>query len=134
MARSKKKRHPVHALGLITSIGALTVMMSLTTATELWDTAKIMTASASVGTYAHVPANEHNVLAQQLAEKERSLNDREALLAQQERDRWSFGSTDSLAFSGVVLSLALLVLVSLNFYFDFHRGLPKSLAVDLRKV
>lgn len=134
MARRRTlRRHPVHVAGLFASLGALTVMMSLTTATQLWDTTKVMTASATVGASASVPANEHNVLAQQLAEKERALTEREAAVAESELSQWTFGSTDTLALSSVVLSFVLLVLVGINFYFDMRRGLPSVFAVDLRR-
>jgi hypothetical protein len=135
MARRRShRRHPVHLAGLFVSAGALTVMLSLTTATQLWDTAKVMTASATVGASASVAPNEHNVLAQQLAEKERMLAEREAAVARNENERWAFGSADTLALSSVILSLVLLALVGINFYFDMRRGLPRVLTVDLRRT
>lgn len=133
MKKVRHVRHPIHLAGLITSIGALTVVMSLTTTTQLWDTAKIMTASATVGAVASVEPNPDNTLAQQFAEKERMLAEREVQIAQLEQAQRSLSSSDMLALSSGILSFVLLILVGLNFYFDFHRRLPPVFSVDLRR-
>jgi hypothetical protein len=135
MGRTKAKRrlHPkhVHTTGALMAILSITVIFSTTSSHELLQAGRDMMASASVGMGANVAPNEHNTLAAQLVERERALAAREAeLLA--EANRWD--STDVLALSGVVLSALVLLLVLLNFFFDFKRNMPRALAVDLRRT
>lgn len=135
MGRTKTKRrlHPkhVHATGAVMAILSITVIFSTTSSHELMQAGRDMMASASVGVGASVAPNEHNTVAVQLAERERELAVREAELVAQV-NRWD--STDMLALSGVVLSALVLLLVLLNFFFDFKRQMPRALAVDLRRT
>ncbi len=76
-------------------------------------------ASPAVGVQIKVPENPYNTLAQQLKEKEITLQEREKILAQKEA-----------LITSTVFSLIgfLFVLIILNFYFDWrHRKIAASI-------
>lgn len=91
--------------------------------------------ASAVGARASVPENSYNTLAEQLAEKEKALNEREAAISQQGR----VGETPQSppwALMSFTLSLVLLVLVGINFYLDMRRRNPQPssrLSVNLRR-
>jgi len=80
----------------------------------------------------------YNTLAAQLAEKEAQLNEREAAVAagsvNTAANNLSLG--EILGASSFFISIILLILVAMNFYFDAKRGksltLPRKYFVDLR--
>ncbi len=96
-----------------------------------------LTATA-VGATAGVDPNPINTLAQQLKEKETSLDQREQVLSQiEERIVAKNSSNNMIAFMSLGGSLLLFLLVGLNFYLDTKRHrdqrvAPGRFSVDLR--
>ena len=87
--------------------------------------------------YASVPANPDNTVAAQLAAKEAELNRREAEMTTREHSPSPMSLGEILGASSFFLSLIVLLLVALNFYFDARRGkslpiMPRKFFVDLR--
>jgi hypothetical protein len=70
-----------------------------------------------------VPPNPFNTLAMQLEQKERLLDEREQMLAQQEAGPVSQRGLIYLLLSGIVV---LSVLIILNFYLDYRRRNEKK--------
>lgn len=96
-----------------------------------------MLAGAGESLSASVPLNPYNSLAEQLAAKEQSLNEREAELDVETRASNLPSTADMFGFVSFALSLFLLVLVGVNFYLDSRRGKHNSIisskfSVDLR--
>lgn len=96
-------------------------------------------ANAVVGVFAGVEENRFNTLAQELQQKEEELNAREAALAARESSDTFAGSfsNDFVLLSFGMSALVLLLLI-LNFYFDWRRGrAPQSrerdFAINLKK-
>lgn len=89
---------------------------------------------ATVGVSLAVTQNPYNSAAEQLAQKQKLLDQREADLASREHS--SYDPSGRLALYSLATSLALFVLVALNFYFDVKRRGPTKrsgqFSVDLR--
>lgn len=78
---------------------------------------------AVVGMYAGVEPNEYNLLAQQLDERSKELDAREAHIAQQEiLIREGDNSEKTSIVYATAIGLLLLVLVLFNFYLDWKRN------------
>ena len=76
-----------------------------------------------VGMYASTEPNEHNVIAQQLKERAEELDEKEAALERQQQEiveRAVARDKTSVVFIAAI-GLLLLILVSMNFYFDWRR-------------
>jgi hypothetical protein len=85
---------------------------------------------------AEVPPNPYNTLADQLAQKEQQLNDREAAMNAQAAKPSFLSSGNLFGFISFLLSLILCALLALNFYLDAKRGkkgnpLAAKYSVDL---
>jgi hypothetical protein len=81
-------------------------------------------ASTGSGVFASVPANEYNTLSAQLAEQQRILDAREALLREREIATRSFGEQSDIDYSTYILSTILfiiIVLLVLNYAMDWAR-------------
>ena len=82
-----------------------------------------MLANVVVGTSAAVEPNSYNSLAQQLTDKEKELRSREENIAQQENQNSIVQDMPSnLSLYSFLMSLILLILVGINFFFDWRRG------------
>lgn len=79
-----------------------------------------MLANAVVGMSAGVPENPYNSLAQELAAKEASLNERESAMTT--RLEKNSGEPSLLTIYSFILSGVLFVLLLLNYYFDWRRS------------
>ena len=129
-----KKDLSTHLMAFALFVGAcgMTYTLATTSFGELAHGARSMAASTMASLTVGVAPNPTNTLAAQLAAKEQALNEREAQLAQ------SSGSGNVLGFASFIMSLILLVLVGINFYYDKrsrrHRGpvVPRKYSVDLR--
>jgi tetrahydromethanopterin S-methyltransferase subunit G len=78
---------------------------------------------AVVGMYAGVEPNQYNLLAQQLDERSRELDAREAELAQQEvLIKETVGQERTSIVYATAIGFLLLLLVLLNFYLDWKRN------------
>ena len=109
------------------------------TPSSLLGNAQTMLASAGVGVSVAVAPNPYNTLAQQLSNKEAQLNQQSAFLAAQEQTINSSAPTapaNRYGFYSLCVSMALFVLVAINFYFDIRRrdkATPAgTFSVDLR--
>lgn len=96
-----------------------------------------MFAGTGAALSAVVPANPYNTLAQQFAEKEQELNDREAMLAEREAKNVGPSAGGIFGVLSFAFSLVLLALIGVNFYLDSRRGkktptLSSKFSVDLR--
>lgn len=95
-----------------------------------------MLANASVGVSAAVPPNPDNTLNAQLNEKAARLDAREAKVQAEEQKPRPPTLNDTLGMYSFFISLALFVLVALNFYFDMRRRssaqMSTSYSVNLR--
>ena len=107
---------------------------------NLLPTAHIMLASAVVSISAGVAPNPDNTLQKQLLDQKAALDARESKLAMREQSSTIPPSVDnSIALYSFALSLLLLILVGVNFYFDWARSRRVSvparggLAIDLRR-
>ncbi len=130
-----KKRH-THYLGLLTALVLMTYALSLASPQMLANTAGQLVANAMVGMNAGVLPNEFNSLAQALEDKEAELKEREARLSGVEIEGGMF-STNTLAVASLAVSILLVILVGLNFFFDVRRGrrnavVMGSVPIDLR--
>lgn len=132
--KHKKARY----VGTLVAVALMTYAFSIASPLTLVHTGGRLLANAAVGMYAGVLPNEHNSLAQALAQKEADLAAREARLSGVERAGDVF-STNALALASLAVSTLLLILVGLNFFFDVRRarraGLDvsaHSAAIDLR--
>ncbi|MBP9669338.1 MAG: hypothetical protein KBE09_03545 [Candidatus Pacebacteria bacterium] len=128
----------VHAryLGVFMALAMMTYALSMASPQALVSTAGQLLANATVGMQAGVLPNQYNALAQALSEKEAELAAREQQLSGVEVRRGMF-STNTMAVASFGVSVLLLVLVGLNFYFDVRRARRASLAsrdgaIDLR--
>jgi hypothetical protein len=89
---------------------------------------------------ASVPANPYNTLAAQLSDEQSQLDQRAAQLAAKQSALNSQSVlVQDLGLAGFGLSVFLLILVGLNFYFDIRRrsgapqgALERKFLVDLR--
>lgn len=77
-----------------------------------------MVASAAIGMSAAVLPNSENMVAAQLAEKERELNTREAALTEKQG---RFLGDERFALVSFLSSLVLFALLALNFVMDWRR-------------
>lgn len=80
---------------------------------------------SAVGMYAAVEENEYNTLAQQIQEKEQELTEREQEIVEREQViEKRIEESESKAVTYVTaIGLLLLVLVLLNFYYDWRHRL-----------
>jgi len=131
------RKNGISILALLVAVPALLYTLSFGTPGQYAKSAEGMFASAA-SMSAAVPANPYNTLAAQLAEKEAQLNEREAAVAagsvNTAANNLSLG--EILGASSFFISIILLILVAMNFYFDAKRGksltLPRKYFVDLR--
>jgi predicted PurR-regulated permease PerM len=122
--RSKKgsrRISHVNLSGSIVAIGLLGYALSLASPAELARTAHDQFAAASVSTTVGVPANPINSLAEQLKEKSAQLDVQQQHI-QELQHSLSSGSNDTLGFYSFIASIFVLLLVVVNFYFDWRRG------------
>lgn len=142
MSKAKKKKRgslAISAFGLVLAVGFLGYAVSTNTPALFAQAAENSLAAASVSVNAGVAPNPDNTLAQQLQAKEQQLDaeQQQVTQVQQAEDSPSalFGS---LGFYSLLASIALFLLVAMNFYFDWRRGrksagtAARPLSVDLR--
>jgi hypothetical protein len=137
LAKGMVRKNGVSIVALLVAIPALLYTLSIGTPREYAENARVMLAGAA-SMSASVPENPYNSLAAALAEKEAQLDQREAELVAQNSSRatenLSFG--EILGMSSFFMSLLILLLVALNFYYDVRRGgsspMPRKFLVDLR--
>jgi hypothetical protein len=128
----------VNALGLTIAIAACAYALIVGTPEDLAHSAAESLAAASVSISAGVAPNAENTLAAELTEKERQLTAREDALTQREASVSSENpwGANALGLYSLIASIALFILVGLNFYFDRRRFKPgtvqRALMVDLR--
>ncbi len=118
--RTRTPRISGTTIGLL-GLGVLLLSYSTLTASPgvMAQIASQMVASAVVSMSAGVEENQDNRLALQFAAKEAELQDRESRLVMQEQMP---PRVDSTALYSFAASMALFVLVALNFFFDWRRG------------
>ena len=90
---------------------------------------------AAVGVSLSVVPNQYNTVAQQLDAKAAQLNQQEAQLnARTQVSNVQITTNNRYGFYSLCMSAVLLVLVSLNFYFDYRRRVAprRTYSVDLR--
>ena len=132
------RKNAISILGLLIATPVLLYSLSVATPSQYASSAKAMLAGAA-SMSASVAENPYNTLAAALAKKEAELNDREAQLALLKAKADAQGPTAGEIFgvSSFFISLLLLLLVVLNFYYDMKRNrnqpiLPRKFFVDLR--
>jgi hypothetical protein len=114
-------------LGLICAALVCLSYASLTlTPASLNSNVKDTLAAVGVGVTASVSPNQYNTLAEQLDAKEAELNQREAALNQQGSavpitNGLNAIAQDRLGFYSLCVSVLLLILVAINFYYDVRR-------------
>lgn len=120
-------------LALLLAVPVLAYSLYVNTPGEYAKNAGAMLASAA-NMSASVPENPYNTLAAALADRESQLDQREAALNAAASKGLSF--SEMLGASSFFISLILLILVALNFYYDVKRGklaaIPRRFQVDLR--
>ena len=78
--------------------------------------------SQAVGMSVSIPENPFNKLAVQLKEKEKNLNEREIALDNREKNISPVDQTQNRIIYGIGIGMIfLLVLITTNFFLDFHR-------------
>jgi hypothetical protein len=130
------RKNGINFLALLIAVPALSYSLLINTPLSYVQSAENMFASAA-SMSAVVPANPDNMLAAQLADKEAQLNQREQEIAARTADQSRNGSLgETLGVSSFFISIILLGLVSLNFYYDSRRAksslLSRKFSVDLR--
>lgn len=128
----------VNAVALLVAIPTLSYSLYIDSPYTLSESALRLMADAAVGMSASIEPNPYNTLAQQLSNKEALLNERETQITSQERA--GIERASSLGIFGFVsfcISIFLLILVGINFYFDIRRRqkggwLARKFLVDLR--
>lgn len=127
------RKNSINILALLLAVPVLAYSLYVSTPSEYAKNAGSMLASAA-NMSASVPENPYNTVAAQLAQKEAQLDQREAELAARASQGPSF--SEMLGVSSFFISLLLLLLVALNFYYDVQRGrlgaIPRKFQVDLR--
>jgi len=130
----------VNAIALLIAIPALAYSFSLGTPGGLAENTQRLVADAAISMSASVPANPYNTLAAQLSDEQAQLDARAAQLAAKQS---ALNAQDvlvqDLGLAGFGLSVFLLILVGLNFYFYMRRrsgapqgALARKFLVDLR--
>lgn len=135
-----KRTLVVNAIALLVAVPALVYSFSLGAPQTVVQNTQRLVADASVGMSASVPANPYNTLAGQLSAEQAALDARAGqLVAKQSALNAQNVLVQDLGLAGFGLSVFLLILVGLNFYFDMRRrsgvlqgALAKKFLVDLR--
>ena len=123
MARRKKsddKREAIRRGAMIVAIILFMYAISVDSPARLARSGYSMLGAAVIGVTAGVEPNQYNTLAQQLSDKQKELDAREAALNAQSGG--SLVGTRSLAAASFATSVLLLVLVAGNYYLDFRRS------------
>lgn len=140
-----KKRHSsrvrphIALLALLVAAPSFTLsVMALSSAR--YDAQGVSQVAGAAAMTASVPENPYNTLSRQLDQRAASLDVREAALREREGTRSVIGALgDYMGFASFFLSIAILLLLSYNFYLDARRGIIRTIAiperfkVDLRK-
>lgn len=123
MAKRRKKEDIASRIALAVALVLMIYALSNDSFQTLVFQAPTMLGSAVIGMSAGVEANPYNTLAAQLSEKERELAAREARLQDAaDGGLYDMGGTRMLSAASFMLSLALFVLVALNYFFDWRRS------------
>jgi hypothetical protein len=130
----------VNALALLVAVPALAYSFSLGEPGGLAQNTQRLVADAAVSMSASVPANPYNTLAAQLSDEQAKLDARASQLSAEQISLNSQSAIiQDLGLAGFGLSVFLLILVGLNFYFDVRRrsgapqgALARKFLVDLR--
>jgi hypothetical protein len=133
-----KRVNVINAIALLVALPALSYSLYVGSPVHVAQSAQRLMADAAVSMSASIAPNPYNTEAEQLAAKEARLNERAAQLTAQQNDLSSQGVIrENLGLISFFISLLLLVLVGLNFYFDRRRAMPltrrsQKFLVDLR--
>lgn len=140
-SRRSRERLPrstiVNAVALLVALPALGYSFYIDAPASLAENAERLMADSAVSMSASVPANPYNTLAQQLTDKQTQLDQEQASLNAEEAAARN-SPAEYLGIASLCLSIFLLLLVGLNFYFDMRRKSPprsaleKKFLVDLR--
>jgi hypothetical protein len=119
----------------LVAVAGLFAPFATTSPTIVLDDMHAMLGAAGATLSASVPSNPYNTIAQQLADERRLLDEREADLLARENTPISAG--EIFGFAGFVISIALFILIGVNFYLDSRHGrkptvLSRKFVVDLR--
>jgi hypothetical protein len=122
-------------IAALVAVAGLFAPFATTSPTIVLDDMHTMLGAAGATLSASVPANPYNTIAQQLADERRLLDEREASLLARERAPISAG--EIFGFVGFAVSVALFILIGVNFYLDSRHGrkptvLSRKFIVDLR--
>lgn len=120
--RRRRVKTNLNVAGLFVAALLLSLSFTLATPQEIAGTAERMLANPTIGVSAGVVANPYNTLAQKLGDKEVELSERERSLAERESANQGIWSTEGWALASFAISIIVLLLVALNFYFDVRRG------------
>jgi len=124
---------------LIVAVTLLAYALYSTPLDRLSSLALETVASATVSMSAGVPPNPYNTAAEQLSAKEAELVARENRLTMRGSMPSNPAGHDTFAVYSLLVSIALFILVAINFFFDWKRGrqgVPASapyLSLDLRR-
>ncbi len=129
-------RIPLNSLALGVALGGILVPLLMQSPVHFASDAESMLAGAGSALSASVPPNPYNTLAQQLKDKEDSLNERQAELDAREVTAVGPSAGEIFGFLSFVFSVILFALIGLNFYMDSHRSkkpvVSSKFSVDLR--
>ena len=129
----------VNAIGVLVAIPALMYSFYLESPATIVQGAARLMASAEISLTAAIPENPYNTLAGQLSAEQTRLDTRQTALNAREsalNKKGLFGI--DWGFISACISVFLLILVALNFYFDMRRSkgrrdpLTRKFLVDLR--
>ena len=130
----------VNSLALLIAVPALAYSIVHETPSGIVSDAQGLVAGASASLSASVPANPYNTLAAQLDDEKAQLDSRATELNAQQSAAAAQNSLERyMTFASFGMSLMVLLLVGLNFYFDMRRRsgkipgfLEKKFLIDLR--
>jgi hypothetical protein len=114
-------RNPVHYAALLSF--ALGGFLMLSAGLVVQGTTPVSDQGAyAVGVATEVKPNPYNTLAQQLADKEAELAEREELIVSREQALTAAAEPSAVPLYLLGLGVLVLVLIGLNFYWDWRRA------------
>ena len=129
--RKRARVRRAYTIGVATfALALLLYAVQVAPPQALLRAAPSMLGSAAVGITVGVAENPYNRLAQQLEAKEDELAAREQRLSGADRGPTEGFFDERMAVISFCISIALFVLLILNFYFDWHRERRKKLEMQ----
>ena len=135
---SAVRKNAISILALLIAVPTLVYSLSVSTPRDYALSAGSMLGAAAASVSASVAENPDNTLAAQFAAEQVRLDQQKADIAAMNSDQIKKGISlgEMLGASSFFISIILLILVALNFYYDSKRGgspmLPRKFFVDLR--